>query len=243
MPVKRFLLLSILVSAVLFGYVPSVKGVVIPLDDSGWAMVVRSELIDGGYVSTPSIFNFEPGDDEIVIGLGKTFQFPLDQEGLLRPITIEFQKLSSDAVSTIVIEEEYIINNTDIEWIAYDMFLMVNVLTPQAGFNPDFIPDGDQLESVSFNEDFGYGYNGLPTELNFVNTDGGGVPPEPVGDDVFQPGHWRFGGRIVIEVDPQMQVNDRFQLQEIPIAIPEPATIFLLGGGYFLFFAARKKSV
>ena len=76
------------------------------------------------------------------------------------------------------------------------------------------------------------GYAELPTQLNFINTDGDGVPQ----NDVFWPG--RQSGEIVIITNPQMQVGDSFLLKEWATA-PEPATVVLLGLGSILLLRKR----
>ena len=113
---------------------------------------------------------------------------------------------------------------------------MVDTLNPQAGFNPNFLPDGDQFESVYYVRNSGF--NGMPIQLNFVDTDANGVPAFPPGDDIFLPGFTI--GRIVIDVDPQMPVGTRFGLKEV--SAPEPATIALFGlSGLIAVSVSRNK--
>jgi hypothetical protein len=122
------------------------------------------------------------------------------------------------------------------------MYLMVDALDPQAGFDPNFIPDGDQLEDVSYA--LNYGYNELPIELHFRDADGSGVlsyPPADLGESLFQPGI--NGGQIVIVTDPKMQVlHGHFGLREIPTATPEPATLVLLGLGTLSLLRRKRKA-
>jgi len=208
----------------------SVEGVVIPLDDSGWAMVVRPGL---GTVSAPIVDRVT--GDAVYIELAKTFNSP-PQGGFLAPIIIEFQKVSPNATLNIIIRDEYIVNNTDTEWIDFHMSLLVDILNPQAGFNPDSLPDGDQLEQVYYN--CNYGYQQLPIRLHFVDNDGSGVPSSPPGNDVFQPGY--RGGKIVIATNPDMAVDARFGLKEVP-TIPEPATLLILGMGGLVMTVTRRR--
>lgn len=209
-----------------------VQAVIVPLDDSGWAMVVSPSSEE---VSVPIVDGIT--NDAVYIQLGKTFSSP-PEDGFFRPIIIEFEKIFADATANIIIRDEYIVNNTGTEWIDFHMSLKVSVVNPQAGFNPNFIPDGGQLENVYYS--WNYGYEGLPIKLNFVDTDGSGVPSSPPGDDVFWPGY--MGGQIVIATNPDMQVGGRFGLKEIP-TVPEPATAVLLGiGGALLTLTRRRRS-
>jgi hypothetical protein len=117
------------------------------------------------------------------------------------------------------------------------MKLMVSLFEPEAGFDPAYVFDGHQLEQTSYSEFVGY--DGRPVSLDFVNTEGGGVPFEPPGDDVFWPGY--ESGQLVIVTNPGMEVGDRFGLKELP-SVPEPATMTLLGMGA-LFVTARKRKL
>lgn len=215
----KFGLLALYVVLVLSAPVQAVS---YPLEDSGWAFVARSDLIKGGQVDWPYVYGVI--NDTVVIQIDKVFNRPFSQDGFNYPIIIEFWKLSANATSKIIIRDEYIENETGREWIDYHMHLIVDALNPQAGFDPNFIPDGDQLEDVSYA--LNYGYNGLPIQLRFRDTNAEGVPFSPPGENVFQPGY--YGGQIVIVTNPQIQVGGHFGLKEIP-TIPEPATITLLG--------------
>ena len=235
---KEFTLLVLLV---LFVCVDFVKAVTVPLidlrtgRDSGWEIVISPSVIDIGEISTPYVYGVT--DDAVYIQLDKTFtEPPVDM--LFDPLIIEFEKTSADASLNIVIEDEYIVNDTGTEWFDFHMHLIVDILSPEAGFNPSFLPDGGQLEDVYFSTNSGY--EGLPIELHFVDSDGSGVPSSPAGDDVFQPGY--KSGQIVIATNPELEVGERFGLKEVP-TVPEPATVCLLGIGGVLMAFRRKKRV
>jgi hypothetical protein len=214
----------------------AVQAVSIPLGDSGWALLVRPELIEGGQVAYPYIYGVT--DDAVVIQLDKVFNRPFSQYGFNYPIIVEFEKLSANATLKIIIEDELVINKTGREWTDYHMHLMVDVLDPEAGFDPNinFIPDGDQFENVGYASNSGY--NNLPIDLHFIDTDGNGVLYTS-GENWFQPGWW--DGRIVIVTDPEMDIGDFFGLKEIPTAIPEPATLTLLGVASIWIFIRKKQ--
>jgi len=220
-----------LVMCVLFDCVIPLQAVIIPLDDSGWAMVVDS---NPGEVDFPFIYGVT--DDAVSIQLDKVFDRAVGSDGFFDPIVIEFQKVSPDATANIIIRDEYIVNDTDIEWFDFHMHLIVSIMDPQAGFNPDFLPDGDQLEDAYYSTN--YGYDELPIQLHFVDADGSGVPALPAGDDIFRPGH--IAGQIVIVTNPQMEVGERFGLKEVP-SIPEPTTLLLLGIGGLMAFRSKRR--
>ncbi len=209
-----------------------VEAVVIPLDESGWAIVVNPASLQNGEVAVPFIYGIV--NNAVVIEIDKTFKRP-PRDGFFDPIVVEFQKLSQNAVSSIIIRDEYIVNNTQTMWDDFHISLIVDVLNPQAGFNPEFVPSGGQLESVHYSGN--YGYNNLPIQLNFENMQGPGVPSSPPGEDVFWPGH--NSGQIVIQINPDMVVGTRFGLKEVP-SIPEPTTIILFGGLGVIGFLKRK---
>ena len=207
------------------------EGATIPLGNSGWAMLT-GQCSDSVGVAVDKV---DKDNDLVVIELYKTFKNPAES-GTFAPIIFDFQKISEDAVSNIVIEDEYILNNTGTEWFDFHMYLLFPIGLGQVGFNPNFIPDGSQLESVSYTMNFGY--QGLPVELDFTNTIGGGVPSSPPGEDIFWPGS--KSGRIVITTNPQMELGGRFSLKEIP-TVPEPGTIFLLGAGFLTTIFRRRR--
>lgn len=207
--------------------------VTIPLGESGWAMIFNSPP-GGNGISAPVIFGCD--DDKLEIELDKTFRVPVGRGEPFSPLVVEFIKLHDNAPSTIVIADEYIVNDTLLEWTDFHMQLIVDLINPQAGFMPEVVPSGGQLECVNFSEP--WGLNGMPTKLNFYNCQGGGVVADPPGEDVFRPGYeW---GKIIIETNPQLPAGTRFGLKEYP-SVPEPITAVLLSIGAVVIRAGRRE--
>jgi len=226
---KRIILLIIAVSLLSTG---PANAVVVPLGESGWAVVATPETSQG--ISIPAI---DIEGDSLVIEIAKTFSIP-PENGLFQPMIFEFQKIAADATANIVINDEYIVNDTGVEWFDFHISLLVDVFEPQAGFDTGSLPDGGQFEDVYYAMD--YGYNGMPVQLNFADTDGSGVPSSPGGDDVFRPGYTT--GQITIVTNPALPVGARFGLKEIPsTSVPEPTTMILLGAGGLMVFTRKKK--
>lgn len=206
----------------------SVNGATIPLSNSGWSIVFTGDTVGGGEVSVPYIYGV--GNGAVTIGIDKTFN-----GGYSEPISIHFEKTSANAVSNIIISDEYVVNNTGTEWFGFQMNL-ISSTAPMAGFNPSYMPDGHQLENVYFSNNTGY--NGLPIELNFADVDGEGVLTS-IGDDIFLPGY--ESGYIMIVTNPLMQVGESFVLQEVA-SVPEPLTALLLGMGGLAVLRKKKQA-
>jgi hypothetical protein len=212
-----------------FVFPASSWALIVPLEDSGWALVI------GPNSGEVSVVVDMVTNDAVYIQLGKTFDSVLEGE-LFGPIIVEFQKISAAATSNIVICDEFIVNDTGTEWFDFHISLPVNLLEPEAGFDPAFVPDGDQLEDVFYSWE--HGYQGLPTELNFLNMTGGGVVSSPLDENVFRPGY--FGGQIVIKTNPALLEGARFGLKEIP-TIPEPVTLSLFGISLLLTISRKRR--
>ncbi len=221
---SRIIVLSIFVLTARLFNCQSAQAIL--LGDSGWDMVVQS--YSEGYV-LPVVDAI--GNDNVVIELYK--EFPgLIEYGASVPLVVEFVKIAPDAKKNIIITDEYIINHTDSEWLDFHMTI-INLGVPAAGFDPQHVPNGDQLEQVTYTSPLP-GYEGLPTQINFVNTQDGGV----LQDDVFWPG-WQYG-EIVIVTNPQIRVGDSFLVKEWA-TVPEPATVVLLGFSSIPFLRKRRR--
>lgn len=218
-----------------------VEATIYPLGDSGWSMVVSSDLTRSNQIKIPRVYSINA--DSVVIELDKTFFGDTDAYGNFDPLIIEFKKTAVNAKSKIVIRDEYIVNDTEQEWSDFHMFLLVNALAPEAGFDPTQTPYGDQLEGTTYSNYVGYdpGSGNLPIELNFVNVSGSGVLNDD-GDDIFRPGFRSTGGYdpIVILTDPDLAVGARIGLKEVP-SMPEPTTLLVLLAGLWGWFVRKNK--
>lgn len=224
----------VLILIALMFIAPLSSAAIFDLGDSGWAMVVDPQTQAVGEVSIPYVFGVVR--DAVVIEIDKTFNKWPNDYGIFTPIVVEFMKVSETAVSKIVINDEYIVNNTGHVWTDFHMSLQVTS-KKEAGFIPNQI-HGGQLEQVWYDQEFGY--DELPTQLNFLDVVGGGVDYMPAGNDVFRPGY--IAGDIIIQTNPELQVGDRILLKEVPTMIPEPTTIALMALGFLPTVLKRKRS-
>lgn len=178
---------------------------------------VADEIVDlgGGWQAT--IFNEDKidlvvdfvGDDVLVLQKFANFN-SLNEFGNPEPLSIAFNQVGDDAdtVSKIVFADEFVFNNTGVDWNAFRMALLGDHATFNPGESADF--DINPFDTMTFS-------NG-DTEVLFD----GGV----VGDgDVWTPG--LDGGSLVIDIDLSRDLPAKFVLKEIPI--PAPAALALLG--------------
>ena len=219
----------LLVLSMVFMKTNAVSAGVFPLADSGWAMVTNAQSQG---LSVPAV---DKVGDAVVIELRKTFTGTVEN-GFSNPISFEFQKITADAVTNIIIKDEYIINETNAEWFDFHIALMVDSLHPEAGFDTASTPDGHQFEDVQYSMNFGY--DNLPILLSFIDADGSGVPFDPPGHDVFRPG--AVSGQIVITTDPLMPIGEKFGIEEVA-SVPEPATLALFAAGALMTYKQKRK--
>jgi hypothetical protein len=198
------------------------------LGDSGWSAVVHPEwdiTFSVDYLST----------ERVIIQIQKCFVGESDEFGLMPAMYVEFIKDSETAVEKIIINDEYIINDTSENWTDFHIELAVGG-SQRAGFCYDCTSSGDQFETVELSGSSGY--LGLPTRFDFSD---GLVVNGPAGENVFRPGY--SYGAMVIVTNPEMGVGERILLKEFP-TIPEPATLlvlFLAGLGLVSVKMKRRK--
>ena len=195
------------------------------LEDSGWSVAVNEDWDIGVTVDAVT-------DDAVIIQIQKRFVGEPDEFGLMPAMYAEFIKDSETALNKIVITDEFITNDTTVDWIDFHIELAVSIFDPEAGFCTQCIPSGDQFSLVAIGNPAGY--NGLPTKIDFA---GGLVPNDPPDQDDFRPGY--HSGSMTIIVDPEMEVGQRILLKEYP-TIPEPATFALLLMAGLMILARRK---
>ncbi len=207
------------------------KGAIYELSDewsnSGWIAAVNEDWDIGITVDAVR-------DDAVVIQIQKRFVGDPDDLGLMPPMYIEFIKDSEEALEKIIISDEFITNDTSVDWIDFHIELAVSIFDPEAGFGVPTDPSGDQFETVIVTGT--NGYNGLPTKIDFYD---GVVPEDPPDQDDFRPG-WH-SGYITIIANPEMEVGQRILLKEYP-TIPEPATLFvMLAAGLPMLLRNRRR--
>ncbi len=204
----------------------------IDLDNSGWAVEIDSTVGNVGDIE--ALYVYGTTEDSIFIEIDKLFYDQPNEQGFYYPIIIDFVKVSENAVSNIVIRDERVVNRTGATWVSYDMHLITGFLNPLAGFDDTHVPDGGQLETVTYSNYSGY--NGMAKELTFTDNNDQGVAD----GDWFMPGY--TSGDIVITTSADMRVGQSFGLKEIPHAIPEPTTILLLCFGVMPAIIKKKKN-
>ena len=215
-PYKNYVCLSV-ITVLLISSVS--KAALYPLEDSGWTAAVNEDWDIG--VTVDAVL-----EDAVVIQLQKRFVGEPDDLGLMQPMYVEFIKDLETALEKIIIADEFVTNDTSVDWIDFHIELAVSIFDPEAGFVEPTSPSGDQFQTVVVSGT--NGHDGLPTKIDFYD---GVVPNDPPDQDDFRPG-WH-SGRITIIADPEMEVGQRILLKEYP-TIPEPATLLLLLAGHLL---------
>ncbi|NIA07859.1 MAG: PEP-CTERM sorting domain-containing protein [Actinobacteria bacterium] len=182
------------------------------LGDSGW-----SAAVDPEWEISFSVDDLT--ERAVIIQIQKRFVGEPDEFGLMPAMYVDFIKNSDEAVEQIIITDEYIINDTSKVWTDFHIELTTS-RNPLAGFDPQYIPSGDQFATVTLSGS--NGYDELPTKFDFYD---GLVVNEPPGDNTFRPGY--AYGAMAIMTNPEMEVGQRIFLKEFP-TIPEPATLLVL---------------
>src|SRR3990170_1652839 len=131
-----------------------------PLGLSGWSAAVNPRWDVGFTVERVT-------EEAVIIEIQKRFVGKPNEFGLMPAIYIEFIKTSAEAVPRIIIDDEFITNDTTENWMDFHIELAVSLGHPEAGFDAEIRPSGDQFEEVLL---YGHnGYLGLPTKLDFFD--------------------------------------------------------------------------
>jgi len=210
---------------------------VVPLGNSGWTASIPVDLANLGYIglSVDDPDATLDGKPAVIIELSKQFVGDSDIFGLFQPVYFEFKKTEPDAYDDflIVIKDEVVKNDSSGGWDRFRMTLMVDLLDPEAGFDPTFPSSSDKLPTATWSDFWGYdpGPGALPTSRMFS---GGWVPNTPDDQDLLRIAE-PSDEMIVIVPDPALETGRRVVLKEI--AIPEPTTlVFLSLSGLGLMF-------
>lgn len=200
---------------------PSASAGVLPLGTSGWTASWDSSLDANLSLAVTS-------QSAAAVNITKNFTFNTND-----PVSIVFQQTSPNAVQSIVIDEETLVNATGSPWSGF-RFNIQGALTgpgvPQ--FNPANTAVGaaggfsiTPFPAGTFS-DAGFG-DGVPRQLS---VDAGGTvpsgPPSPAGPNVWHPG--LTSGSLWISAAPLANGTQNFTLKELPItnAVPTPAAAF-----------------
>jgi hypothetical protein len=135
--------------------------------------------------------------------------------GFVNPVNIVFQKISTNAVPYIIINDEMIVNQTGWDWIGFRFMLLPTDGSVQfdAG-RTDIAPPGGGFSIEPFTT-HQYSQNNTILELG-----GGVVPSWPIGQNVWFPG--ATSGELAINTANGVELT-AFALKEQPLIIPLPA--------------------
>jgi hypothetical protein len=207
------------------------------LGNSGWTVTWSSHLDGPG---TPQVALSVDYEDSNVVVIEKFAAWGPESKSpfgfFLDPIVLTFQQTRPNAVSTIIINDEQLINQTGYDWIGFKWTILNGTTGTLADtqFNASATgigtPGGFSIDPFTT---FAYSQNNQILEV------GGGVIPSspPFGPNVWFPG--AASGALVIHAAPTSNGSMKsFSLKEQPIIIPLPAAAWtglsgLLGLGFF----------
>jgi hypothetical protein len=193
----------------------------IDLGNSGWQAVITDPANVGILIDADT-------DNFVMIEIIKTFAEP-PESGVFAPITIDFNQIAADGVTTalIVLNDEIITNNTSSDWMDYHWLIegpaAFQISTTEAsGFDVSPFTNSVWTPKAGWTADF----------ASALNVDGGVVPA----GSTFFPGV--DAGYLVIQADLTEQ-DSSFTLSQNPT--PEPATMLLLAAGLPILARRRRR--
>ncbi|MBA7554762.1 hypothetical protein ES705_47393 [subsurface metagenome] len=160
-------------------------------------------------------------EDEVYIQKAAEFTQPPGPAGFAT-IAIQFQQVSADAVSQIIIADEIITNSTGVDWTDFHWELLNG---PDAVFDSAATLAAGFYTSPLDNKTFGSGDTSLMVDGFGLGP--GGSDAVVAAGAVWFPGDGATNGELFIDVVPSAQEPYTvFTLKETPT--PEPATLGLL---------------
>jgi hypothetical protein len=205
--------------------------VIWPLATFGAVALLAARPLSGGYVSAggwtvswdssfDNVVGLVPlttGPNDVHFSAHAQFTRPRTIDGNFEPYVFTFQQTSTTAKQFVVIEQAAVMNDTDVAWGGFGFMLN----PPDAGgvkFDKGQTMDpGDPYSiapftSVEFSADGKHAYS-----------EGGIVPPGPMGENVWTPG--QVSGGLYINGSPSTSGGRQlrsFSLLAAPEAIPLP---------------------
>lgn len=178
------------------------------------------------------------GETANIITIRKEAEFtqPPNQFDLFNTIPIGFQQTGASTITSIVIEEESILNSTGVAWTDFHFDLVGGpVIDPVSVFRNDksFSFDTSPLDNQMFSPD------DRSLWIDGFGLGDGGSDAKILPGGLWQPGSGVGGGELIIDVISQAQAPfTSFELKETPS--PEPATFGLLALGGLTLLGRRR---
>ena len=203
---------------------------------AGTILNTPAPLVSGpglGFAAVPAIVTVNPNNDNQSGGgpLDNNIVVPLKRFNSNEPIDIVFSVDASDGVTEYLVSE-FVDNNTGVPWVGYRMLLGFG---SGVGFSQVAAPDGLDFDAPT--------YDAPPRSLPFSTI------AAPIEDTlVFSGGSHASGAQLyrfrlgVSDITGLLSPDARtFTLRQIPVPIPEPASVVLVGLAALIVAAARQR--